>query len=160
MAAVANNKWGMTGIDALTPREALGVAAALFATSVLALVVLGRAHVTVRYGTLSVRNPLRKYELALAAVRSLERGFLGFPSLQVRNGRAIRVMGLGESTKDAMEGGAEHVLILRAVICESHDDSRTDCDPQVRKTWAVMDGSLALLLMGWLAYALPTFFFS
>ena len=158
MAAVANNQSGMKGIDALTPWESVGIAAALFAVSVLALVVLGRSHVTLRDGTLSVRNPLRKYELALAAARSLEPGFLGFPSLHVRNSQTIRVMGLGESTKDTMAGGAEDALILRAVIGESSHDSRTDCDPHVRKSWAVLDGSLALLLVGWLAYALPTFF--
>lgn len=153
MAAVANNRSGLTGADRLTHWEAVGVAAALCLVSVLALVVLARPHVTVLDGRLSVRNPVRKYDLALAEAGSLEPGFLGFPTLRLRDGRAIRLMGLGESSRDTMEGGGEDALVLRAVMAENPHVSRTDRGPQLSKAWAVMDRSLALLLMGWLSYA-------
>ena len=154
LAALVNNKTGLTGTDPLTPLQAVEFAAGLFAFSIAVLVVLARSHVTLQDGTLTIRNPLRRYDLALAAAQSLEPGFWGFPNLQVHNEQTIRVMGLEESTKDRMEGGLEDAAILRNVIAAVSAEDRTHADARVTKSWAVMDRSLAFLLIGWLAYAL------
>lgn len=106
MACVLLNRGiRLEGSDPMTVREVAGIAGALFAASVLALVILARAFVRIhpRTGMAFVRNPARTYEFHLASVGSLTSSVWGFPKLVVA-GAAIRLMGMEESTRQHMQG--------------------------------------------------------
>lgn len=152
VAAVANNRSGLSGPDALTVGQAVLVAACLFITSIAALIVLGRPHVTVVDRSVTVRNPLRTYRLDRSTMESLDEGFWGFPLLRLRGRRSLRVFGLGESSNESMQGGGDGAVILRSLIPEERAGTQTV--QQESSHWSLMSGSLLLLLLGWLAYAL------
>ncbi|GAA4117766.1 hypothetical protein GCM10022415_15980 [Knoellia locipacati] len=152
VAVGANNRSGLSGPDALTVGQAVLVAACLFVTSLAALMVFGRPHVTVADRWVTVRNPLRTYRMDISTLESLDEGFWGFPLLRLRGGRSLRVFGLGESSNESMQGGGDGAVILRSLI--SQEEAGTPAVQQESGHWSLMSGSLILLLLGWLAYVL------
>jgi hypothetical protein len=152
-AALGLNKSILTDSDPMTPGEVLAYASGMFLASVTALCVLGRPCVTVREGTVFVRNPLRTYRFQLADVESLESGFWGFPRLIVA-GRRIRAMGLEETTLDHLPGGSDDMAVLHAELGEQPSRHGTRSAAGIHARASIMDRGLAFLLAGWAAYAL------